>query len=116
MRQDATPSDNQTFDTAPPDCLDTEALRQRWRLKSTSSVRRLRMLNRGPRYFRTGDGLKSRCLYRLEDVEAFEAAHMAAGIADEIGRSARARTDAQAVAHAAKRSAEKRRQQPNAGR
>lgn len=56
--------------------LTTKQLAERWQLHP-GHLARLRMEGKGPPYFRSpGGSTRSRCLYRLSDVEAYEETHL----------------------------------------
>lgn len=58
----------------PPDVLSQHELAQRWRL-SPRTLERWRWLGQGPRYLKIG----GRVAYRVEDIEAYEAAQLRDG-------------------------------------
>ena len=51
--------------------LTTEELAERWGIHP-SSIKRWRVNNKGPRYFKLGDEKSSKVLYRLNDVIRYE--------------------------------------------
>lgn len=56
-------------DRAPREFLTERALAERWS-KSTRTIQRMRASRSGPAFFRIGGSI----LYRLDDIETFEAA------------------------------------------
>jgi len=59
--------------------LTTEELAKRWNI-SANTLRSWRFKGEGPPYFKPG-GEKGKTLYRIEDVEAFEAKNTVGGTA-----------------------------------
>lgn len=51
--------------------LTSKELAERWKM-SEQMLRVWRVKNKGPNYFKLGDGEKASVRYRLEDVEAWE--------------------------------------------
>ena len=54
--------------------LTSQELASRWKM-TDQILRKWRMENKGPRYFKLGEGDKASVRYRLEDVEAWESQH-----------------------------------------
>lgn len=54
--------------------LTSKELAERWKM-TDQILRKWRMENKGPKYFKLGESGKASVRYRLEDVEAWEKQH-----------------------------------------
>lgn len=58
--------------------LTSKELAERWKM-TDQILRQWRTQNKGPKYFKLGEGKKASVRYHLEDVEAWEKQHVIGG-------------------------------------